>query len=74
MPKENYDGMQFRINFISEGGQLLATTEWAADRDKIIYLADSINKHRGGVRAAPETKGTGHASTVDEEGRFRLVK
>lgn len=73
MPKENYDGMQFRINFISEGGHLLATTEWAADRDKIIFLADSINKHKG-IRAQPETKGTGHASTVDEEGRFRLVK
>jgi hypothetical protein len=73
MAKENYDGMQFRLNFISEGGHLLATTEWTTDRDKIIYLADSINKHSG-IRAMPETKGTGYARTVDEEGRFRLVK
>jgi hypothetical protein len=73
MAKENYDGMQFRLNFISEGGHLLATTEWTTDKDKIIFLADEVNKSKR-IRAMPETKGTGYASTVDEEGRFRLVK
>lgn len=62
MPKENYDGMQFRINFITEGGQLMIPTEWTTDREKIVYMADEINKHKG-IRAVPETKGVGYVDT-----------
>jgi hypothetical protein len=75
MPKDIYKGMQFRLNFIAENGQLLISTEWTADRDRIIHLADRINHTKGvRIRALPETKGSGFASAADEEGRLRLVK
>lgn len=54
------NNVQFRVNFLTEGGQYLMSTEWTTDRDAIIHLTDKINQGKNGIRATPETKGTGY--------------
>lgn len=59
----NYDGMTFRVIFVTEGGAILATTEWSTDREALIHLTDKINQSRHvGIRASIETKGTGYVA------------
>jgi hypothetical protein len=53
--------LQYRINIFDLSGRLLISTEFTDDRDKVIFLTDTINrKTKDFFRASPETRGTGY--------------
>ena len=60
--KPNFEGMSFRVNFITDGGQLLLRSEWSTERDAVIHLVDSLNREKKGIRAQIESKGTGYVA------------
>lgn len=53
----------YRINFVSNDGILLMSTEWIKERDKIVFLADCINSKLKSVHASVETRGVGYVDT-----------
>jgi len=61
MSKEtNYEGMSFRIRFVSANGLLMGYLEWTTDRDLVAHFTDTINHNQYGIRAFVETKGSGY--------------
>jgi hypothetical protein len=61
--KNSLDSLKYRINFVSNEGLLLMSTEWIEERSKIVFLADCINTKLKSVRASIETKGTAYVDT-----------
>lgn len=61
MSTDKTAGLQYRVNIFTLSGELLASTEFTLQRDKIVFLHDAIREtcHKK-IQCSIETKAIGY--------------